>query len=58
MANHTYHHPDMPQISTREEFQEELAAVEELYHSITGTEMVRYYRPPQGKYNVQNLEMA
>ena len=58
VANHTYHHPDMSQISTREEFQEELAAVEELYQSITGTEMVRYYRPPQGKYNVQNLEMA
>lgn len=58
VANHTYHHPDMSQISTKEEFQEELSAVEELFQSITGTEMAPYYRPPQGKYNVQNLEMA
>ncbi len=58
VANHTYHHPDMSRISTKESFQEELASVERLFQSITGTEMVRFYRPPQGKYNVQNLEMA
>lgn len=58
VANHTYHHPDMSQIATQEQFQEELSSVEELFESITGTKMAPYYRPPQGKYNVANLEMA
>lgn len=32
--------------------------MEALYTEITGQEMVRYYRPPQGKYSTANLQMA
>ena len=58
VGNHTYSHPDMSQISTAEAFQKELTQVEDLYQEITGKPMKKYYRPPQGKYSVSNLEMA
>lgn len=58
VGNHTYHHPDMSQISTQEAFQKELGDVEEEYKKITGQEMTKYYRPPQGKYSETNLKMA
>lgn len=58
VANHTYHHPNMSQIATKESFQKELSSVEELYQKITGSPMISYYRPPQGKYSISNLQMA
>lgn len=58
VGNHTYHHPDMSQISDMESFSKELGDVEQLFQEITGQEMTKYYRPPQGKYSVKNLEMA
>ena len=58
VGNHTYHHPDMSQIASKEAFQKELGDVEEEYKKITGQEMTKYYRPPQGKYSEANLEMA
>ncbi len=58
VGNHTYHHPDMSRISDMESFAKELGEVEKLYQEITGTEMVKFYRPPQGKYSSKNLQMA
>lgn len=58
VGNHTYHHPDMSQISTAEAFEKELKDVEDLYTEITGEPMTKYYRPPQGKYSTENLKMA
>ncbi len=58
VGNHTYSHPDMSQISTREAFEKELSGVEQLYEELTGEPMKKYYRPPQGKYSTANLEMA
>lgn len=58
VGNHTYHHPDMSLISDRESFTRELTSLEELYKEITGEEMPKYYRPPQGKFNEENLKMA
>ena len=48
----------MSQISTMESFSEEIQTVEKLYQQITGQEISRFYRPPQGKYNEANLKMA
>ena len=58
VGNHTYHHPDMSAISTDEGFDKELGALETLYKEITGSDMQKFYRPPQGKYSEQNLQMA
>lgn len=58
IGNHTFHHPDMSQIATKETFSRELKSVEALYKDITGKSMTRFYRPPQGKYSTENLQMA
>lgn len=58
VGNHTYHHLDMSSISSAETFCKETGDVEALFKSITGSDMIRYYRPPQGKYSVENLKMA
>lgn len=58
VGNHTYHHPDMSAISDKESFQKELDAVSSLFQEVTGQEMTKYYRPPQGKYSTENLAMA
>ncbi|MDD5936810.1 MAG: polysaccharide deacetylase family protein, partial [Clostridiales bacterium] len=57
VGNHTYHHYDMSSMG-KEKFQKEMTDVSDLYKSITGQEMSMYYRPPQGKYSIQNLSMA
>lgn len=58
VGNHTYSHPDMSQISTKEAFEKELGQVADAYEEITGQPMTKYYRPPQGKYSEANLQMA
>ncbi|MBU5482385.1 polysaccharide deacetylase family protein [Blautia sp. MSJ-19] len=58
VGNHTMTHPDMSGISSKEAFQKQLQGVEELYESVTGEKMTRFYRPPQGIYSVSNLSMA
>ena len=45
IGNHTFHHPDMSQIATKETFSRELKSVEALYKDITGKSMTRFYRP-------------
>lgn len=58
VGNHTFHHPDMSKISSIDAFSKELKDLEDLYKETTGKEMVKYYRPPQGKYSESNLKMA
>lgn len=58
VGNHTYHHLDMSSISSKESFEKEMKDVEDKFQEITGTQLTRFYRPPQGKYNTKNLEMA
>lgn len=58
IGNHTYHHPDMSQIASQDSFQKELQDVETAYQNVTGKQMVKLYRPPQGKYSESNLQMA
>lgn len=58
VGNHTYHHPDMSAISDKESFQKELNDVADLFYEITGKQLSKYYRPPQGKCNAENVKMA
>lgn len=58
VANHTANHPDMSKIATESAFTAELSALEEQYRELTGHDMVKFYRPPQGKYSEENLKMA
>ncbi|MBD5162507.1 MAG: polysaccharide deacetylase family protein [Oscillibacter sp.] len=58
VGNHTFHHPDMSSISRQSAFQEELESLAALYQQTTGRPLSRFYRPPQGKYSVENLKQA
>ena len=58
VGNHTYHHYDMSKISEKEAFRKELEDLEQLYTHVTGEQMSKYYRPPQGCYSEENLAMA
>lgn len=58
VGNHTWHHPDMSQIADMVSFKKEITDVEDAFLDVTGQEMIKYYRPPQGKYSESNLQMA
>ena len=58
VGNHTAHHYDMSKIGDKATFSQELKEVEDLYRDVTGQELPRYYRPPQGIYSQENLAMA
>ena len=58
VGNHTMHHPDMSSISDPEAFARELGDLEALYQQVTGQEIAKFYRPPQGLYSETNLAMA
>ncbi len=57
VGNHTWGHPDISKLS-EERFAEELHKVEEAFLVLTGTEMPKICRPPQGKYSEQSLSIA
>lgn len=58
VGNHTASHPDMSKISSMDAFEKELAEVEALFLEITGKELPKFYRPPQGVFSQENLKMA
>ena len=57
VANHTMHHPDMS-TRTGTDFEQELRDLEVLYRDVTGQELPKFYRPPQGVYSEENLRQA
>lgn len=58
VGNHTMHHPDMSAIADEAGFRKEMSELEDAYKAAAGEKMLKFYRPPQGKYSEKNLEMA
>ena len=58
VGNHTVHHYDMRKLADKGVFQAELQGLEVIFRNITGKELPRYYRPPQGLYSKDNLRYA
>lgn len=58
VGNHTWHHRNMSSMSTMEEFKSEMEGLEKLYEQATGQKITKFYRPPQGIYSEENLQMA
>lgn len=58
VGNHTMHHYDMSKLSDKDAFSKELTDLEAKFRDITGKELPKYYRPPQGIYSEENLKMA
>lgn len=57
VGNHTMHHRDM----SREDgaaLLAELHGLEDAYRALTGCEMSKFYRPPEGRFSRENLECA
>ncbi len=58
VCNHSYSHKDMSKITNKAEFEKELRSLEELYRDLTGREMAKFYRPPEGRFSESNLKFA
>jgi peptidoglycan-N-acetylmuramic acid deacetylase len=58
VCNHTSHHPDMSSIKDRAKFETEIREMEKLCEQLTGKPIAKLYRPPEGRFNRQNLEWA
>lgn len=57
IANHSFSHPDMS-VMTKDEFENEITKLEDTYRSVTGKELTKFYRPPQGKYSKESIKYA
>jgi peptidoglycan-N-acetylmuramic acid deacetylase len=57
VGNHSYYHPDMSKMS-EDQFKKEVDLLADLYEEKFGQPMQKFYRPPQGKYSINNLKIA
>lgn len=58
VCNHTASHKNMSLVTDKNEFAKELEALEKVYTEYTGNTMDKYYRPPEGSFNHENLGHA
>ncbi|MBE6607521.1 MAG: delta-lactam-biosynthetic de-N-acetylase [Ruminococcaceae bacterium] len=58
VCNHTAKHPDMTKICDKNLFANQLSRLEKAYFELTGEEMAKIYRPPEGRFSEQNLKFA
>jgi len=57
VANHTYNHPDLSQVS-KERFNQELDQLAQEFQQLTGSTMAPFLRPPMGNYSLTTLQWA
>lgn len=57
VANHTNHHKD-PRTLSKDELTYEITSLEKMYKDVTGKEMKKYFRPPEGSFNENVLTYA
>lgn len=58
VCNHTAKHKDMSLVNNKEEFEKELVSLENIYTEYTGNTLAKFYRPPEGSFNENNLKYA
>lgn len=58
VCNHTYSHRDMTKCEGIADFKEELDRLSEAFRKLTGRDISKFYRPPEGKFNAKGLEYA
>jgi len=58
VCNHTRSHPDMTEITDRRTFASQLDRLAKSYKELTGCDMAKIYRPPEGRFSEQNLAYA
>jgi len=57
VCNHTMSHKNMAKITNEKEFKEEIVKLEKLYTEKIGGEMPKFYRPPEGRFSKENLDI-
>ena len=55
VGNHTAHHRDMSRADD-EALMKEINLLEDEYRELTGQQMPKYYRPPEGRFSRENLK--
>lgn len=55
VGNHSYSHGNMAKIRDVGEFKSELVKLESCYKELTGQEMSKFFRPPEGAYSENTL---
>lgn len=55
IGNHTLSHPNVAKLSS-EQLKEEILGMEECYRQVTGKEMAKLFRPPEGSFNEASLK--
>lgn len=55
VCNHTSKHPDITKFKSAEELKVELNRLEEAFFELTGEEMPKLFRPPEGRFSEQSM---
>jgi len=55
VCNHTYHHKDITKLTEQDLF-EEISSLEQAYQNLTGKQMSKYFRPPEGVFDAKSLK--
>ncbi len=55
VCNHTANHPDLS-LASAERIKAEIAELEESYQALTGKQMAKFFRPPEGKFSAEMLK--
>ena len=58
VCNHTSKHLDVTKCNTVDEFREELEYLESEFKELTGMDMPKYFRPPEGKFSETSMRFA
>lgn len=58
ICNHSTSHRDMAKITDIDSFQKELYGIENAYKNLTGREMAKFFRPPEGSFSQKTLEFC
>jgi len=58
VCSHSMNHKDMAAMGSFEDFKAELTALEDAYSALTGTQMPKYFRPPEGRFSERSLQYA
>lgn len=55
VCNHTSKHLDISKASNKDEIKTEIKKLEDVYRDLTGEEMKKYFRPPEGRFNEESI---
>lgn len=58
VCNHSARHPSMATIHDKDKFFKEFSDVENIYEETTGQKMLKFFRPPMGKYSKESLKLT